>query len=151
MSDIIAGLTDRDDKAAYAYSQQIAAESENSPAYYTHLDEFSSLLNDRSSYVRTRGFVLCCCQARWDTEGKIGALLPKMLKLLHDPKPTVVRQCLNALKDVIRFLPSLCGTIREELENIDLSQYRDSMSPLIRNDIASLQSLMENSEKMEKK
>ena len=32
---------------------------------------FFCLINAKSSYVRTRGFVLCCAQARWDTQGKL--------------------------------------------------------------------------------
>ena len=55
-----------------------------------------------------------------------------MLKLLHDEKPTVVRQSLNALKEIVVFRPELSKTIENELGKIDISGYKDSMIPLIK-------------------
>lgn len=69
MLDLIEELTDRDDKAAYARTKEIAAASESSPEYYSRIEDFASLLNDKKTYIRTRGFILCCSQARWDNEG----------------------------------------------------------------------------------
>ena len=135
MNQLLIELTDKDDKKAYARSKEIAIASSSSPEYYRYIDDFASLLAHDSSYVRTRGFVLCCSQARWDTEGKLQEILPAMLTLLHDPKPTVVRQCLKALKEVIAFRPELCNDIGREIGTIDLSKYKDSMSPLIRKDM----------------
>lgn len=138
MDELISVLTDRDDKRAYAGAKEIVAASAASPAYYPYLEAFASLLTHRSSYVRTRAFLLCCSQARWDTEGRLGELLPKLCVLLNDPKPTVVRQCLNALREVALFRPELSGVIRTQLEKIDLSKYRDTMVPLIRKDMQEL-------------
>lgn len=135
-------LTASDDREAYRRTKEIAAASEASDLYYGHIDEFASLLENEKSYVRTRAFILCASQSRWDTEGKLEALLPRMLKLLHDEKPTVVRQCLSALMEVAAFRPELDGKIREEMEKMDLSRYKDSMTPLIRKDINELLSIM---------
>lgn len=65
-----------------------------------------------------------------------------MLTLFHDAKPTVVRQCLAATKDIVVYRPELCGMIHAELDLIDLSLYKDSMSNLIRADIAPLRDLI---------
>jgi len=54
-----------------------------------------------------------------------------MLALLHDDKPIVVRQCLAALHEVVLYRTELCEAIKAELETIDLSKDKDSMSPLI--------------------
>lgn len=142
MEDIISMLTDKDDKAAYENTKRIAAESEFSDKYYSCLPVFASLLTDRKSYIRTRAFILCCSQARWDTEGKLLQILPQMLLLLHDEKPTVVRQCLNALQELAAFRPELNESIYAELEKIDLSKYKDSMTPLIEKDIRELLEVM---------
>lgn len=139
---ITAMLSDKNDKVAYEFAKQIAYESEISARYYDCLPEFASLLTHKSSYVRTRAFILCCCQSKWDTEGKLRAILPEMFALLHDPKPTVVRQCLNAVKEVIVYRPELCPEIRAEVETVDITKYKDSMSPLIRRDIASVMELL---------
>ena len=143
MSNLIEELTDKDDKKAYARTKEIAAASEFSPEYYSRLEVFASLLKNEKSYIRTRAFILCCSQARWDTEGKLKDLMPALMLLLHDPKPTVVRQCLNAVKEMVVFRPELRESIRKELERMDLSEYKESMSGLIQADITELRELIE--------
>ena len=143
MRDLIEELIDKDDKKAYVRTKEIAAASEFSPEYYSRLEVFASLLNDKKSYIRTRAFILCCSQARWDTEGKLKDLMPALMALFHDPKPTVVRQCLNAAKEIVVFHPELSESIRKELDRMDLSEYKESMSGLIQADTAELRKLME--------
>lgn len=143
MDEILREITDKDDKKAYTRTKEIAAESESSSKYYSYLESFASLLNDKKSYIRTRAFILCCSQARWDNDGKLKLLLPSLLALFHDVKPTVVRQCLNAAKEIVVFRPELSDTINDELDLIDLSCYKDSMVELIRSDINELKKLIE--------
>lgn len=143
MRDIIGELTDRDDSRAYAKTKEIAAASEQSAEYYPYLEVFASLLGDKKSYIRTRAFILCCSQARWDREGKLRQLWPELLKLLHDEKPTVVRQCLNAVKELVVFRPELRPEIRGELETLDFSGYKDSMRPLLQKDLQEVRELLE--------
>lgn len=140
---LIYALQDKDDKKAYALSREISTKSASSDEFYSYFDDFVSFLNARSSYVRTRGFLLCCAQARWDTEHKLQSALPDLLRLLHDDKPTVVRQCLGALHEVVLYRPELCEAIKKELETLDLSKYKDSMSPLIQRDMNELVGMME--------
>ena len=135
-------LQDKDDSNAFAKTKEIASESELSDKYYSCIKDFATLLNSEKSYIRTRAFILICSQARWDVKGSIKGILPSMLELFHDPKPTVVRQCLNAIQEVIAFRPELCGAINAELKKIDLSAYKDSMSPLIQKDISEVQNLI---------
>lgn len=137
MKDIIKEITQSDDKAAYTKTKEIAAASELSREYYSYLDDFASLLNNEKSYIRTRAFILCCSQARWD-DGKIKNILPSMFELFNDSKPTVVRQCLSAIREVVVYCPELCPQILESIKNIDLKRYKDSMAPLIKKDIESL-------------
>ena len=66
--------------------------------------------------------------------------------ILHDEKPTVVRQSLNALKEVVVFRPELSKTIENELGKIDISGYKDSMIPLIKKDIAEVRELIEEND-----
>lgn len=138
MNELIDRITDKDDKAAYEYTKRLIASSADSPEYYGYLSLFASFLSHKSSFVRTRAFALCCAQARWDEEGRLDEILPDMLKLLHDEKPTVVRQCLKAAAEVIRYRPHLAGRIGQEAAAIDLTRYRDSMAPLIQRDVAEL-------------
>lgn len=101
------------------------------------------MLKHKSSYVRARGFCLACAQARWDKGGKFAEAMKGMLKLLHDEKPTVVRQCLGALHEVALYCPELNQAIKNELECMDLSKYKDSMAPLIKKDMNELLKVLE--------
>lgn len=138
MSDLAVTLQDKDDKKAYELSKIIRATSEKSSEFYPYFDEFVGLLTAKSSYVRARGFILCCAQARWDDAGKLKASFHALLTLLYDEKPTVVRQCLGALHEVVLYRPELRGEIRVAVEKIDWITYKDSMSPLIKKDIETL-------------
>ena len=89
-----------------------------------------------------RALILCCSQARWDNAGIIAKYLPQILPLIHDEKPTVVRQSLNALKEVVVFRPELCEAIVAELEKMNISSYKDSMIGLIQKDVNELKELM---------
>ena len=140
-------LHDNKDEVAYAAAKRIAAESESSDKFYKYIPEFAKLLGHKKSYVRIRALILCCSQARWDNDGIIAKYLPQMLKLLYDEKPTVVRQSLNALKEVVVFRPELSETIEYELSKIDVSGYKDSMIPLIKKDIAELRELIDEKQK----
>ena len=134
-------------EAAYAAAKRIAAESESSDKFYKYIPEFAKLLGHKKSYVRIRALILCCSQARWDNDGIIAKYLPQMLKLIHDEKPTVVRQSLNALKEVVVFRPELNEIIECELSKIDVFGYKDSMIPLIKKDIAELRELIDEKQK----
>ena len=140
---LIYRLQDKDDKKEYALSKEIVAKSAATDEYYSCFDDFVGMMSAKSSYVRTRGFALCCAQARWDTQGKLQSALPAMLILLHDDKPTVVRQCLAALHEVALYHSELCETIMKELQSIEVSKYKDSMVPLIQKDINELLKVME--------
>lgn len=143
MKNIIEALQDKNDKQAYELSKEIDTKSSASDEYYQYFDDFISLITAKSSFVRARGFILCCAQARWDTQRKLERALPHLLTLLHDDKPTVVRQCLNALHEVALYRPELSETIINELQSVDLSQYKDSMAPLIKKDIKELLKVLE--------
>lgn len=58
-------------------------------------------------------------------------------------KPAVVRQCLNAAKEIVVFRPELSESIRKELDTLELSGYKKSMSSLIKSDVSELRELIE--------
>lgn len=141
--DRLAELKHGKDADAYRLLLALEAESRESNALYGHLEFFISLTQDSRSYVRVRGFRLACAQARWDSDHRIEAHLDALLRLLDDEKPTVVRQCLEALQGAIAWKPHLAGPIEEKLNSMDLSRYRDSMARLIERDVEALRSLWE--------
>ena len=143
MDDIISRLNDKNEKAAYEYAKLIGIESAESDKYLKYVHDFSNMLKDRNSYVRTRAFILICNQARWADDGQINEVFERMSSLLYDSKPTVVRQCLGALHEVVLYRPEMADVISEAVSRIDVTQYRDSMSPLITKDIEALLALIQ--------
>ena len=145
--DMMALLKSKNNTEAYQLLLLLERESARGDGLYGSLDDFLTLLQDKSSLVRTRGFRLICAQARWDREGWIGEHLEDILSMLNDGKATAVRQCLAALQQVVRFLPELGPRIQEKLDGMDLTKQRESMGPLLQKDIAELQALIEGGEK----
>ncbi len=131
----IACLTGKDAKAAYSLAQQITEESRASDAWYSHFDEFASLLSHKNSLVRNRAISILAANARWDREGKFDALLDEFLSHITDAKPITARQCVAALPEIAEAKPELIPRIRTALEQADLSGYPDSMQPLVLKDI----------------
>ena len=142
--DCIARLTGKDAKSAYAFTQQIVAESRATNIWYSCFDRFAGLLRHKNSLVRNRAIAILAANARWDQEGKFGALLDEFLSHVTDGKPITARQCIAALPEVAEAKPELIPRIRAALEQADLSGYPDSMQPLVLKDIvAALQKMKE--------
>ena len=77
-------------------------------------------------------------------EGWLERHLDELLAELDDGKATAVRQCLAALHPVALFQPELRPRIREKLDRLDLSKYKDSMIPLLLKDMNELRVTMED-------
>ncbi len=128
-------LTSKDDKAACAYAEKIISESRESDAWYDCFDEFASLLNHPKSLVRNRALNILAANAKWNDENRFDGILPDYLSHITDEKPITARQCVKALVEVGRAKPQYIPEILSALQSADLSQYKDSMRPLIAKDI----------------
>lgn len=142
MENIYKKLVDKDNKKAYKFAKQISIESSKSNKYLKMIPIFATMLEDKNSYIRTRGFMLICSQARWAKNNQIKDVFDKMLPLLNDKKPIVVRQCLKALYEVAMFRTELSKDIEDAISKIDTYKYNDSMSSLIKKDIGELTKLI---------
>ena len=142
MNEIILKLRDKDDKAAYEYSKLLGAESAESDKYLPMIPQFADMLEDKSSYVRARGFILICNQAKWAKDGQIADVFDRMRVLLYDSQPTVVRQCLLALHEVALYRSEMAEMITDAVDKIDVLKYKESMSQLIKKDIDELMKVL---------
>jgi len=133
---LIAMLTNTNDRYACAYADKIITESQESDAWYAYFDNFVSLLKHPKSLVRNRAIHIIAANVRWDEQDRFEAVLPEYLSHISDEKPITVRQCVKALAQVGLFKPRHIPTILLSLKNADLTQYKDSMRPLIEKDIA---------------
>ena len=92
MEEILRKLTDKNDKTAFEFAKLLGVESVGSDRYLAMIPMFAELLQDKSSYVRTRAFVLICNQARWANDGQLAAVFDRMLLLLNDPTGSFQRR-----------------------------------------------------------
>lgn len=141
-NDIITGLQNKKDIEAHKLLIQLEIKSAQSNELYGYFDDFVELLKNKSSFVRARGFRLACAQAQWDVKDKFEKNFDTLLCMLDDEKPTAVRQCIEAFHIVIIYKPEIIEKIEHKLNSIDLSKYKDSMSPLIKKDIEELRKVM---------
>ncbi len=132
---IIAKLTAADDKYAWAFTDKIISESQESDEWYEYFDDFASLLHHPKSLVRNRALYLLAANAQWDEENRFDAVLPDFLTHITDEKPITARQCIKALAQVGSAKPQYVPVILSGLRSADLSKYKDSMRPLIEKDI----------------
>lgn len=130
----VTALRDKDQDTAYRAFLKLRAESRASAQVLPFLPEFFSLTGEASAYLRTRGLLLVCANAKWDTAGHIDEKLPLLLAHITDEKPTVARQFLQAVPELARAKPHCVPAIRRALEQADFSAYRDSMRPLAEED-----------------
>ena len=136
MQDIIAKLTSKDDKYACAVAEKIISESQDTDEWYEYFDTFVSLLNHPKSLVRNRVLYILAANAQWDDENRFDAILPEFLSHITDEKPITARQCIKTLALIGQAKPQYIPRITEALREADLSQYKDSMRPLIEKDIS---------------
>ncbi len=129
-------LTAKDDKAACAFADEIIAQSRETDVWYEHFGEFAALLDNPKSLVRNRAINILAAIVRWDKENRFDGILDEFLSHITDEKPITARQCVKALACVGLEKPRYIPRILSDLQGADLSEYKDSMRPLIEKDIA---------------
>ncbi len=82
-----------------------------------------------------RGFRIICKLSKWDNDNKINNNIDILLQVLDDEKPTIVRQCLSSLNNLLLYKIDLSEKVENKLKKLDLSKYKDTMKPLIKKDI----------------
>ena len=139
---ILAELTSKNDRAAWAFTEKMVAESRETDQWYDCFDDFASLLSHPKSLVRNRGFSLLAANVQWDDENRLDAYMAEFLSHITDEKPISARQCIQALAQIGREKPRYIPLILTALHNADLSKYKDSMRPLIEKDMAEAEKLL---------
>ena len=142
--DIITNLTSKDDKYSCAYADKIISESRKAADWYEYFDEFASLLSHPKSLVRNRALNILAANAQWDYQNKFDLIITEYLTHITDEKPITSRQCINALVYIGQAKPQFIPQITAALHSADLSQYKDSMRPLIEKDITETIKVLEN-------
>ena len=117
-------LTAKDTKQAYGALLELERLSGETDDLYPYTERFADMVGDRAYAVRVRGFRLFCQQARWDTEGVVDRNLDR------------------ALAELLPYKRELWPNLRQRLEAMEPRRYRDTMAPLIEQDIRRLLEMM---------
>jgi hypothetical protein len=142
-SELLAALQGKDTKAAYQTLLALERMADETDALYPYTEQFVQMAQSDRYAVRVRGFRLFCRQAKWDTGLVVNQNLSRALSFLSDEKPTAVRQALAALYEVARYKPALRGQIRQAIDAIDLTRYKDTVRGLIAKDVRALSERMD--------
>ena len=128
---LVARLDSSEDKIRYPAFLLLRERSALAADVYPFWDVLDGKLTDANSYQRSIGCMLLAANARHDTEGRMERSLPRYLALLTDPKPITVRQCAQALPEILRVKPELAQEIAHAIFQVDLMNYKDTMRKLI--------------------
>ena len=134
-TDLINGLFDNNDKAAYQCLKELLSASEKDNSVYQFFDTFAGMIDNDNSYMRTRGLLLISANAKWDTDFKIDEIIDKYLRHIMDDKPITARQCIKALPNIAKCKPDLVDDILSALSKANPQRYADSMQSLVYTDI----------------
>lgn len=135
MNDKIKMLYDKDDKIAYNNLLELEIEVTESKELYNYFDDLLNMLKNDKTFVRVRAFRLICALAKWDNANKININIDLILNELDDDTSTSVRQCLDKLNLILIYKPELSDKIKNKLNQLDITKYKESMQSLIKRDI----------------
>lgn len=124
--------------------EKLLVESRRSATVAPFLSYFLQMIDDENSYVRNRGLLLAAANAQWDKQNLLEQNLGAYLDHLADEKPITVRQCLKGLQEIARLKPQLRLQILRAVKTADMSNYSESMRPLLEKDLKNLKNFLEN-------
>ena len=128
---LVDALASAEDKIRYPAFLLLKERSATHAEVYPFWDTFDAKLTDVNSYQRSIGAMLLSANVRHDKAGKLAQTLPRYLALLHDPKPITVRQCAQALPEILRAKPEFAEPICDAILRVPLMDYKDTMRKLI--------------------
>lgn len=128
---LIERLASAEDKIRYPAFLLLKERSVICADVYPFWDALDEKLTHENSYQRSIGAMLLSANAKHDAQGKLKQTLPRYLALLNDPKPITVRQCAQALPEILRAKPEYAEPIGNAILSVSLLDYKETMRKLI--------------------
>ena len=128
---LVERLASAEDKIRYPAFLLLKERSAICADVYPFWDTLDEKLTHENSYQRSIGAMLLSANAKHDTQGKLKQTLPRYLALLNDPKPITVRQCAQALPEILCAKPEYAGSIGSTILSVSLLDYKETMRKLI--------------------
>lgn len=128
-------LCEKDDKIRYQALLLLKERSMSDNGVYQYWDIFKEKLSNENSYQRSIGLMLIASNAEWDNDNRMEDTIDDYLQLLTDEKPITVRQCIQALGNVVIFKKELQLKIAKSLMSLNLQKVKETMRKSICVDI----------------
>ena len=128
---LVERLASAEDKIRYPAFLLLKERSAICADVYPFWDALDEKLTHENSYQRSIGAMLLSANAKHDAQGKLKQTLPHYLALLNDPKPITVRQCAQALPEILRAKPEYVEPIGNAILSVSLLDYKETMRKLI--------------------
>lgn len=135
ISQLVEWLSLDDDNVRYKALLLLLSRSSHADDVYPFWDVFVAKLRSDNSYQRSIGLMLIADNSRWDSAGKMEAVLEDYLDLLCDAKPITVRGCIQGLSKIAQYKPDLGQKIADRLVAFDLAGQKETMRKSILVDI----------------
>ena len=135
VSGLIKQLYAKDNALASRSLRKLEEQSRLTAEVYACLPQLLDMLSHPSAYVRMRALALIAENARWDEDDQLAAALPSYLACIADRKPTVARQCIRRLPEIVRSKPQLAAAVALALRSAAVDGYPESMRALVAGDI----------------
>ena len=128
---LVERLASAEDKIRYPAFLLLKERSAICADVYPFWDALDEKLTHENSYQRSIGAMLLSANAKHDAQGKLKQTLPRYLALLNDPKPITVRQCAQALPEILRAKPEYTEPIGNAILSVSLLDFKETMRKLI--------------------
>ncbi|MFA5407430.1 MAG: SufBD protein [Bacilli bacterium] len=135
---LIINLESKDNNLRYKSFLILQSRSDFCNDCYAYFDDFINKLDKDNSYQRSLGLMMIAFNTKWDVENKFDIIVNKFLDHINDEKFITSRQCIQSLSNIIPYKPHLIKVIKNRLEKIDYSVFKDTQINLIKNDVASI-------------
>ncbi|MHB1392975.1 MAG: hypothetical protein ACYCYE_07850 [Clostridia bacterium] len=128
-------LSEKDDTIRYHSFLLLQHRSKDFSDVYPYWDIFCEKLKSINSYQRSLGLMLIAANTKWDLDNRIDYIIDEYLSLLYDEKPITVRQCIQALSEIVPYKSHLHMKIADKMMSINIADIRATMQKLILSDI----------------
>jgi hypothetical protein len=132
---LVEWLSLKEDDIRFRAFLLLQAKSRLVSAVYPFWDVFRMKLRSDNSYQRSLGVMLISENVQWDKEHKMQDTLAEYLEILKDEKPITVRQCIQALGQIVQKEPGYSKDIAGALVSYDIMSARETMRKSILIDI----------------
>lgn len=135
LEQLIEWLSEKNDKIRYQSLLLLKNRSLYFDDVYQFWDEFREKLKSQNSYQRSIGAMLIADNAKWDKYNKLDDIIEEYFILLDDEKLITVRQCIQALQNIVPYKKQLHFKIASRIMAINICDIKETMRKPILLDI----------------